>query len=101
MLVVIAEVTVEPGAIHQVTDALKTMETESRNEPGCQTYAFSVDVNDDTMVRITERWNSMEDLQLHFKTPHMVAFGAAIAQIKPKGMDVKVYEVAKEVELPR
>ncbi|MFT5696806.1 MAG: quinol monooxygenase YgiN [Myxococcota bacterium] len=101
MLVVVAEVTVAAGAIEGVRDALATMETESRNEPGCQTYAFSVDVNDATMVRITERWDSMDALQAHFKTPHMAAFGAAIAQVQPSNMDVKVYEIAKEVELPR
>ncbi len=42
----------------------------------------------------------MEALELHFKTPHMASFGAAIAEIKPKSMDVKVYDVAGEVALP-
>ena len=32
---------------------------------------------------------------------HIAAFGAVIAQVKPKSMDVTVYEVAREVPLPR
>jgi len=101
MLIVAAEVSIEAGATDAVKEELRTMETESRKEPGCQTYAFSIDVNDPETLRITERWDSMDDLKAHFKTPHMAAFGAAMAQIKPKGMDVKVYEIAKEVALPR
>ena len=100
MLIVLAEVTVEAGAAEQVRDALQTMETETLKEPGCQTYAFSVDVTNPTMIRITEKWDDMAALEAHFNTPHMAAFGGAIAQIKPKGMDVKVYEVAGEVALP-
>ena len=33
--------------------------------------------------------------------PLVDGIGAAIAQVKPKSMDVKVYEVAREVPLPR
>lgn len=100
MLIVVAAITVEEGAVEKVRDALATMENETRKEPGCQTYAFSVDVNDPTMVRIIERWDDMAALEAHFATPHMAAFGGAIAQIAPKNMDVKVYDVAGEVPLP-
>jgi len=100
MLIVAAEVTVEKGAVEKVRDALLTMETETRKESGCQVYAFSVDVNDPCMVRIFERWDDMAALEAHFATPHMAAFGGAIAQIQPKNMAVKVYDVASEVPLP-
>ncbi len=101
MLIVAAEVVVEEGALNGVQEALGTMEKETRKEAGCLTYAFSVDVNDPTMVRVFERWKSMDALAAHFKTPHMAAFGAALSVIEPKSMDVKVYEVEKEVPLPR
>lgn len=101
MLIVMAEVVVEAGAIDQVRDGLKTMEDETRKEPGCISYAFSLDVSDPTTMRISERWESMEALEAHFETPHMAAFGAVFAKAPPKSMDVKVYEVAKEVALPR
>jgi quinol monooxygenase YgiN len=101
MLIVVAEVGVEAGAVDGVRDALRTMETETLKEPGCHTYAFSIDISDPTMMRIIERWESEEALAAHFKTPHMAAFGAAIAQVKPSSMNVTVYEVAREVPLPR
>ena len=100
MLIVAAEVGVEEGAVETVRDALLAMETETRKEPGCLTYAFSVDINDPRTLRIIERWESMEALEAHFKTPHMAAFRSAIAKIKPTSMNLKVYEVAREVALP-
>ncbi len=100
MLIVLAEVRVAEEAVAAVRDAIATMEVESRKEPGCITYAFSVDVSDPSMVRISERWNSAADLEAHFRTPHMAAFGAALAEVEVKSMDVTAYEVAREVPLP-
>jgi len=101
MLIVTGEVIVEEGALEGVREALGTMETETRKEPGCLTYAFSVDVNDPTMVRIFERWESMDALRAHFGTPHMAAFGAAIGAVQPKSATVTAYEIDREVPLPR
>lgn len=101
MLIVMAEAVVEESAVGKVRDALRTMEIETLKEPGCHTYAFSVDVNDATMLRISEKWESMEALTAHFQTPHMAAFGAALGEVQPRSLEVKVYEVARELELPR
>ncbi len=101
MLIVAGEVVVEEGAIDSVRDALRTMEEETRKEDGCQTYVFSVDINTPTTMRIFERWESQEALSAHMKTSHMAEFGAVVGKIKPKSMSVKLYEVAKELPLPR
>ena len=101
MLIVAAEIVVEAGAVEGVREVLGTTEQETRKEPGCLTYAFSVDINDPTMVRIFERWESMAALEAHFKTPHMAVFGEAIGKVQPASVDVKVYDIAREVALPR
>ena len=101
MLIVAAEIVVEPSRIDGVRGSLRSMEEETRKEPGCLTYAFSVDINEPERVRIFERWESMDALRAHFKTPHMAAFGAALGQIQPRSMEVKVYEIDREVPLPR
>jgi len=100
MLVVIAEVRVGPGAVEAVKDAVATMETESRKEPGCHTYAFSVDISDPGMIRITECWESQADLEAHFGMPHMAGFSAALGQIDIQSMDVKAWELGAEVPMP-
>ena len=100
MIVVLGEVRVAAGAIDQVREAITTMETESRKEPGCHTYAFSEDVSDPTMIRISEVWECMDDLQAHFGMPHMAAFGAALGQIDIQSMEVKAWELGADVPMP-
>lgn len=100
MLIVAGEVIVDSASIDAVRDDLCTMETETRKEPGCASYAFSVDISDPNMMRIFEIWESMDALREHFKTPHMAKFGAAAAKIQPKSMSVKAFEIHKEVPLP-
>lgn len=98
MILVAVEVKVEAGAAAQARDIIARMESATRAEPGCITYAFSVDLNDDTTMRVIERWRSPEDLRAHLASPHMAEFNRAIAAIRPLGVDVKAYE-ATEVPL--
>ena len=80
--------------------AIATMETASRAEAGCHDYTFSVELNDPTMMRITEQWESTEALAAHFKTPHMADFQAALAANPLASVDAKFYEVT-EIKAPR
>jgi quinol monooxygenase YgiN len=100
MVIVHGEVRINPGAMDAVKDVITTMETESLKEPGCHTYGFSVSVSDPGLVRITELWETMEDLAAHFGLPHMADFQAALSQIEILGMEVKAFDVAGEVPLP-
>ncbi len=88
MIIVAEEIVLEAGTIEgeRVRDAIRIMEEESRKESGCLTYAFSVDINDPTIMRIYERWESMEALEAHFKAPHMAVFQKALGGIQPKSM---------------
>ena len=99
MIVVQVEVIVEPGSTDQVRDAVSKMEQATRREPGCLKYAFSVDVTDPGMVRVTERWESLDAIKAHLASPHMAEFNQAVGALKPKGLDIKAYEVAREVAL--
>ena len=100
MVIVHGEIRINPGALEPVVDAITRMETESLKEPGCITYAFSVSVSDPGLVRITERWETMDDLAAHFGLPHMADFQAALSQVEIQGMDVKAFDVNGEVPLP-
>jgi quinol monooxygenase YgiN len=99
MIVVQVEVVVEPGSASKVVDAVKAMETATRKEPGCLKYAFAVDISDPGMIRVIERWASMDAIKAHMASPHMADFNRAIVALKPKGLDIKAYEIAREVPL--
>lgn len=101
MLVIMGRIEVEEGTLEKVKDALVTMENETHKEDGCITYAFATDVAaPTTVIRIIERWESMDALAAHTSSPHMAEFGKAIGTLAPKSMDIKCYEVGEEVKIP-
>ena len=101
-IIVTVEVILEEGEIEGegVRDAFCIMDEESQKEPGCLKYTSSVDINDSTVVRIYELWESMEALEPHFKTAHMAAFQAALSKVRTRSMDAKVYEISREMPFP-
>jgi quinol monooxygenase YgiN len=100
MIIVMGEIRIAEGALEPVKGAIATMETESLKESGCEAYSFSTRVSDPTVVHITERWQTMDDLAAHFAEPHMAEFQAALSQVEILGMEVKAYDVKGEVPLP-
>jgi quinol monooxygenase YgiN len=99
MIVVNVEVVVEAGAADKVRAAVQAIEQATRQEPGCLKYAFSVDISDPGLVRVTERWESLEAIRTHLASPHMAEFQRAVGVLQPKSLDIKAYEVAREVSL--
>lgn len=99
MIVVNAKLESTAANIDALKAAIATMETCSRAESGCLDYTFSVELSDPNVIRITEKWETMEALAAHFKEPHMADFQAAMAAHPPTGMEAGFYE-ATEVQPP-
>ena len=99
MIVVNAVITATEDTIAALKEAIAAMETASRAESGCHDYTFSVELNNPNVLRITEKWESMDDLKAHFGMPHMADFQAAMAANPPQGVEAKFYDVT-EVAAP-
>ena len=99
MLIVAAKVFIGPDAIQTLTPLAQKMAEETLKEPGCIEYAFSVDLSDPGLVRIFEKWESQEDLDKHFATPHMATFQAGLANADVKGVEAKIYDISGERDL--
>jgi len=95
MIVVNAIITATAETIAAMKDAIAAMEAASQAEAGCHDYTFSVELNNPNVLRITERWENMQVLDEHFKTPHMADFQAAMAANPPQGVEAKFYEVTE------
>ena len=91
MIVVNGTVETDVEAIEELKSVLATMEAASRAEEGCDDYTFSVEVNDPSKVRITERWHDEEALRAHFASEHMAAFQAAMGKRPPRNMSITFY----------
>lgn len=90
MLIVLGTAKLGEGALEAGRAALEKMIAASRLEDGCIDYAYSIDISEPTVMRITEKWVDDAALAFHFQTPHMAAFQQALA-----GLDVSITEVAK------
>jgi len=99
MIVVNAKITATADTIAAMKAAIATMEAASQAEAGCHDYTFSVELNNPNVLRITERWESMQALEEHFATPHMADFQAAMGAHPPESVEAKFYE-ATEVARP-
>ncbi|WP_066532376.1 putative quinol monooxygenase [Erythrobacter sp. CCH5-A1] len=90
MLIVLAKAQVGEGALAPAMAAIADMVAASNAEEGCIAYAFTQDLLEPGLIHIVEKWQDQAALAAHFATPHMAAFGAAIA-----GLDFKVIEALK------
>ena len=99
MIVVNGIIETDAANIARMKTAIAAMESASRAEAGCQDYTFSVELNNPDVLRITERWDTMQALEAHFKTPHMATFQASLAQYPPRDSTVYFYD-ATEIKRP-
>lgn len=99
MIVVNALIESTEADIEALKGALATMESASKLEAGCQDYTFSVELQNPNVLRITERWDTLEALKGHFTTEHMAAFQGAIGAHPPIRLDAKFFE-AEEIPSP-
>lgn len=90
MLIVLGTAKLGEGALEAGRAALETMVAASRAEEGCIDYAYSLDLSDPSILRITEKWADEAALAAHFQTPHMAAFQQALGEIA-----VTITEVAR------
>ena len=95
MIVVNATIEATTDTIDAMRDASAAMEQASQAEEGCHDYTFSVELNNPNVLRITEKWETMDHLAAHFVTPHMANFQAAMGKNPPKSVDAKFYEVTE------
>lgn len=100
MIIVNAIIESDESRIAAMRDAITAMVTATLEEPGCDDYCFSIELDDPTRIRITERWHSIEALAAHFQTPHMAAFQEVMAANPPRNVTAYCYD-AKEIDLPR
>mgnify|MGYP006285159195 FL=1 len=82
MIQVLASIRVKPGKRSEFLEIFKANVPNVHREPGCLEYFPAVDVDtglppqvqDPNVVTVVEKWESVQALQDHLQTPHMLNY---------------------------
>ena len=99
MISVIASVRIKADRISQFIEIVKANVPEVRKEKGCIEYTPATDIDsglpvqkfDKSVVTIVEKWDSVEALKAHLKTPHMLAYREKVKDIV-EDLSIKVLQ---------
>jgi len=99
MIVVSGTVPVRGDKLDEVKAVAIKMQDASSAEDGCITYRFYQDLEDPTLFRVFEEWETQEALEAHFKTPHMAEFSSQLPDLVAGPGDITRYEVSAHNKL--
>ncbi|ACV68502.1 putative quinol monooxygenase [Desulfohalobium retbaense] len=107
MIHVIASVRLKPGQQAAYLHVLRSHLPLVWQEQGCLEYTPAVDIDaalpgqdmDGAVVTIIEKWESMDALQAHLQTPHMLAYRSEVQEMVEE-VSLKVLQTADQVPDP-
>ena len=67
---------------------------QTRAEPGCRSYRFYQDVEDENAFSFVEEWASWDALDAHFRSAHVDRFLAAVPDLVSEPPVARFHEVA-------
>lgn len=73
-LTVIARIRAKSGMVRRVRDALRNLVAPTRQEIGCLNYDLHQSADDPTQFLFYENWTSGKELEIHSRSPHILAF---------------------------
>ena len=81
MIVVTGTFRILPGGLIKAMDAMERMIQSSRAESGCIQYAYAVDLFDDCLIHVSEKWQDAASLDAHLKSTHLQQWRAQYEQL--------------------
>jgi quinol monooxygenase YgiN len=77
-VVVVVSFRFKAGREDEGVELLRGVIEDSHGEPGCRLYALHREADDPTRFAIVEKWDSQDDLDAHFRQPHMAGITQAV-----------------------
>ena len=96
MIVIIGSFRVPPSMIDIVRPVMETMIRASRAEDGCIEYAYALDVLDEGLIRVSEKWRDRDALEAHFRTAHIAEWRAQISALAMSERERAAYETVDD-----
>ncbi|MEO0032357.1 MAG: hypothetical protein RIS94_2115 [Pseudomonadota bacterium] len=92
MILVVGSVRIPVDAIERGLPMIEKVLTATRAEDGCELYAYSRDVIEPDLFRITEKWRDRAALDAHFKTEHMAVWAQERAELGLFDRNIRIFE---------
>ncbi|NQX95401.1 MAG: antibiotic biosynthesis monooxygenase [Erythrobacter sp.] len=93
MILITGTFRIPSGALARARPAMERMIAASRAEAGCLEYSYAPDLNDETLIRVTERWTSRGAFEDHVASPHLAEWRAAFGELGITDRSLKLFEV--------
>lgn len=99
MIVVSGTFRLGASSVDAAKAAMIDMVAETLKEEGCITYHFYQSIEEPTVIRVFEEWETTDHLKAHGASDHMKVFRAKLADLEMLERDVKMYETGRIVQL--
>lgn len=87
------------GVTLQVLAAMAAMAGESRAEPGCEVFTYSVDAFDPMVIRVFEIWKDSAALKRHRESNHLKAWRGKWNDLGLGDPSLMMFEIHSEAPL--
>lgn len=91
---VIGQFRLPAGAMAEARPLMRKVVEATRAEDGCIEYNYGEDVLDPGLIRVSELWESREQLGAHMKAPHMAVWNQERNALGMSGRAVSVFDVS-------
>lgn len=99
MIVVVGQFRFPPERMEEARPVMRRVMKATRAEPGCVEYNYGEDVLDPGLIRVSEIWESREQLAAHMQTAHMAEWQRERAELGLTGRSIMVYEAGEATPL--
>lgn len=99
MIVVVGQFRFPPERMAQARPVMRRVTEATRAEDGCIEYNYGEDVLDPGLIRVSEIWQSREQLAAHMQTAHMAEWQRDRAELGLTGRSIMVFEAGEGTPL--
>ncbi len=96
MYLVIAQTVARPERRQDLANLLTQIAAASRQEPGCLSYHFTSDIEDEMKFSSIEVWDDESALAAHLAAPELAEALGTIADLVTSAPTITGYQVAGE-----
>jgi quinol monooxygenase YgiN len=99
MLVIRAEIPIDPASREKAIETLSDLRSKSLKEEGIISYRVTTDIEDENLFQIVEQYESEEALNSHMQEEHTQAFLEQLPDLAAGEIDALRFDVESASEL--